>query len=37
MYDDIELNAEQQSYKSHPNYSVSDHKPVTGEFEITVK
>ncbi|XP_020281768.1 inositol polyphosphate 5-phosphatase K-like [Pseudomyrmex gracilis] len=37
MYDDIELNAEQQSYKSHPNYSVSDHKPVTGEFEITVR
>lgn len=37
MYDDIELNAKQHTYKSHPTYSVSDHKPVTGEFDITVK
>lgn len=37
MYNDVELKAEQHTYKSHPIYSVSDHKPVTGEFDITVK
>lgn len=37
IYNDVELNAKQHSYKSHPNYSVSDHKPVTGEFDITVR
>lgn len=37
MYDDIQLNIKQHTYKSHPTYSVSDHKPVTAEFDITVK
>lgn len=37
MYNDVELKAEQHTYKSHPTYSVSDHKPVTGEFDIKVK
>ncbi|EZA62453.1 hypothetical protein DMN91_004012 [Ooceraea biroi] len=37
IYDDVELSAKQRSYKSHPSYSVSDHKPVTGEFDITVR
>lgn len=37
IYNDVELKAEQHTYKSHPNYSVSDHKPVTGEFDIAVK
>jgi len=37
MYDDVELNAKQHTYKSHPTYSVSDHKPVTGVFDIMVK
>lgn len=37
IYNDVELKAEQHTYKSHPSYSVSDHKPVTGEFDIAVK
>lgn len=37
IYEDIEIHIEQHSYKSHPNYSVSDHKPVTGEFDIVVR
>ncbi|CAL1676754.1 unnamed protein product [Lasius platythorax] len=37
IYNDVELNAKQHTYKSHPNYSVSDHKPVTGEFDIAVR
>lgn len=37
MYDDIELNAVQHTYKSHPTYSISDHKPVTGEFDIMIR
>ncbi|TGZ56324.1 Inositol polyphosphate 5-phosphatase K [Temnothorax longispinosus] len=37
IYDDIEIHTEQLTYKSHPNYSVSDHKPVTGEFNIVVR
>jgi hypothetical protein len=37
IYDDVKLNATQHIYKSHPNYSISDHKPVTGEFDIAVK
>jgi len=37
IYDDIKIHTEQHTYKSHPNYSVSDHKPVTGEFDIVVK
>lgn len=36
IYDDMQLHAEQLTYKSHPGYSVSDHKPVTGEFDIAV-
>lgn len=33
---DIKLDAKQTSYRSHPNYSISDHKPVTSEFTIKV-
>lgn len=29
-----QLHADQFAYKSHPGYSISDHKPVTGEFFI---
>lgn len=31
------LQLEQLSYKSHPNYKLSDHKPVTSEFRIKVR
>ncbi|KAL7030391.1 hypothetical protein ACKWTF_006638 [Chironomus riparius] len=31
------LHLEQVSYKSHPNYDISDHKPVSSEFKINVK
>jgi len=31
-----ELFIEQTAYRSHPAYNVSDHKPVTGEFNIKV-
>jgi inositol-1,4,5-trisphosphate 5-phosphatase len=31
------LHLEQVSYKSHPSYKISDHKPVTSEFKITVR
>ncbi|KAH0952574.1 hypothetical protein HN011_003909 [Eciton burchellii] len=37
IYDDVKLNATQHTYKSHPNYSTSDHKPVTGEFDIAIR
>ncbi|XP_078044692.1 inositol polyphosphate 5-phosphatase K [Augochlora pura] len=37
VYDDIKLSATQLSYKSHSNYIQSDHKPVTGEFDIIVR
>lgn len=37
VYDDIKLNAVQLNYKSHSNYVQSDHKPVTGEFNIIVR
>ncbi|XP_053987334.1 inositol polyphosphate 5-phosphatase K-like isoform X2 [Hylaeus anthracinus] len=37
VYDDVKLNAIQQNYKSHSNYIQSDHKPVTGEFDIVVR
>lgn len=30
------LYLEQVSYKSHPNYDISDHKPVSSEFRIKV-
>jgi inositol polyphosphate 5-phosphatase INPP5J/K len=30
------LQLEQLSYKSHPHYKLSDHKPVTSEFRIKV-
>jgi len=32
----VKLSVEQTSYKSHPTYSISDHKPVTSEFTIKV-
>lgn len=35
-FEGINLNADQSSYKSHPNYILSDHKPVTSEFTIKV-
>lgn len=31
------LQLEQVSYKSHPNYKISDHKPVSSEFRIKVR
>ncbi|EFN84057.1 inositol polyphosphate 5-phosphatase K [Harpegnathos saltator] len=37
IYDDIQLHTMQHTYKSHSSYSVSDHKPVTGEFDIVVR
>lgn len=37
IYKNAELSAEQTSYRSHPGYSISDHKPVTSEFTIKVK
>lgn len=37
VYEGIKLKATQSTYKSHPSYVQSDHKPVTGEFEITVR
>nr|XP_029710116.1 phosphatidylinositol 4,5-bisphosphate 5-phosphatase A-like isoform X1 [Aedes albopictus]XP_029710117.1 phosphatidylinositol 4,5-bisphosphate 5-phosphatase A-like isoform X1 [Aedes albopictus] len=33
-YRNVKLSVEQTSYKSHPSYSISDHKPVTSEFTI---
>lgn len=30
------LHLEQISYKSHPSYMISDHKPVSSEFKINV-
>lgn len=37
VYDDVKLNAEQLNYKSHSSYIQSDHRPVTGEFNIIVR
>ncbi|XP_076303656.1 inositol polyphosphate 5-phosphatase K [Lasioglossum baleicum] len=37
VYDDVKLSAVQHSYKSHSSYIQSDHKPVTGEFDIIVR
>ncbi|XP_055592832.1 phosphatidylinositol 4,5-bisphosphate 5-phosphatase A isoform X2 [Uranotaenia lowii] len=33
-YRNVKLTVEQTSYKSHPTYSISDHKPVSSEFTI---
>ncbi|XP_055378778.1 inositol polyphosphate 5-phosphatase K isoform X2 [Condylostylus longicornis] len=35
-YTTVLLEVEQKSYKSHPGYNISDHKPVTSEFNIKV-
>ncbi|XP_058053734.1 phosphatidylinositol 4,5-bisphosphate 5-phosphatase A-like isoform X3 [Anopheles bellator] len=35
-YRNVRLTVEQTSYKSHPSYSISDHKPVTSEFTLKV-
>ncbi|XP_012258964.2 inositol polyphosphate 5-phosphatase K [Athalia rosae] len=37
VYEGIKLKADQTFYKSHPSYVQSDHKPVTGEFDIKVR
>lgn len=36
-YRNVKLTVEQTSYKSHPSYNISDHKPVTSEFTIKVR
>ncbi|XP_058053731.1 inositol polyphosphate 5-phosphatase K-like isoform X1 [Anopheles bellator] len=36
-YRNVRLTVEQTSYKSHPSYSISDHKPVTSEFTLKVQ
>ncbi|XP_050308563.1 phosphatidylinositol 4,5-bisphosphate 5-phosphatase A-like isoform X2 [Anthonomus grandis grandis] len=35
-YENVTLKVEQLSYKSHPSYVLSDHKPVSAEFVIKV-
>lgn len=35
-YENVTLNAEQKSYEAHPNFRLSDHKPVTANFVIKV-
>ncbi|CAH1958312.1 unnamed protein product [Acanthoscelides obtectus] len=35
-YENVTLKADQLSYKSHPSYTLSDHRPVTAEFVIKV-
>lgn len=35
-YRNVKLTVEQTSYKSHPSYNISDHKPVSSEFTIKV-
>lgn len=35
-YENVTLKAEQLSYKSHPSYLLSDHKPVSAEFNIKI-
>ncbi|EAT48128.1 AAEL000840-PA [Aedes aegypti] len=35
-YRNVKLTVEQTSYKSHPSYNISDHKPVTSEFTVKV-
>lgn len=32
----MELVTEQTSYRSHPQFMISDHKPVTSDFTINV-
>lgn len=36
-YPDIKLELQPLSYKSHPQYTLSDHKPVTAEFLLSIK
>ncbi|XP_074038341.1 inositol polyphosphate 5-phosphatase K isoform X1 [Leptinotarsa decemlineata] len=35
-YENVTLKVEQLSYKSHPSYTLSDHRPVTAEFMIKI-
>ncbi|XP_012136902.2 inositol polyphosphate 5-phosphatase K isoform X1 [Megachile rotundata] len=37
VYNDVKLSATQHNYKSHFSYVQSDHKPVTGEFDIIIR
>ncbi|XP_033207243.1 phosphatidylinositol 4,5-bisphosphate 5-phosphatase A-like isoform X2 [Belonocnema kinseyi] len=37
VYENVKLKAEQHTYKSHSSYVQSDHKPVTGEFDIVIR
>lgn len=36
-YKNVALVTEQTSYRSHPAFNISDHKPVTSEFTIQVR
>lgn len=36
-YENVTLKAEQLSYKSHDHYMLSDHRPVSSEFNIKVR
>ncbi|RZC40415.1 phosphatidylinositol 4,5-bisphosphate 5-phosphatase A-like [Asbolus verrucosus] len=35
-YENVTLKVDQLSYKNHPSYLLSDHKPVTAEFNIKI-
>ncbi|XP_048521928.1 phosphatidylinositol 4,5-bisphosphate 5-phosphatase A isoform X2 [Dendroctonus ponderosae] len=35
-YENVILKVDQLSYKSHPSYVLSDHKPVSGDFNIKI-
>ncbi|CAH1130120.1 unnamed protein product [Ceutorhynchus assimilis] len=35
-YENVTLKVDQLSYKSHPSYMISDHKPVSAEFIIKI-
>lgn len=37
VYENITLKAVQNSYKSHSSYLLSDHRPVTSEFDIVIR